>query len=222
MKNKTIAAMILIGTCAISTADTAFFDFESDPGNLPNATPYTNYTLSDGTLIGTMSRDSGAGFGVVDTSPFVGTDFDFPPSWGSRSLDPFGNTTDDWFVINFNQAIETFSIQFGDFGADVDDIELEGYTGLDGTGDLADSNSFTGYEGNMDLDGFGESISIGFALTDQPNNIMSVRFRGGSSIQSQSLYWDNIEINYDAVPEPATITALSLGALALIRRRKTN
>lgn len=33
------------------------------------------------------------------------------------------------------------------------------------------------------------------------------------------MYWDNLEVV--AVPEPATLSALGLAALALVRRRKS-
>lgn len=34
------------------------------------------------------------------------------------------------------------------------------------------------------------------------------------------LYYDNVKVSYDAVPEPATLSVLAFGALALLRRRK--
>jgi len=218
MKNKLFTIAILASLASFATADSALFDFEAEPGSSPNSTDLTSLTMTDGGsgFSLTISRDSGAGFGVMDTSPFVGSSFDFPPSWGSRSIDPFGDSTDDWFVVDFSQGASGFSLELGDFGADSDDVELEAYSGLGATGSLINSNMLTGYTGNMDLDGSGDFLSVSSGVPD----IMSVRFRGGSSVQTQSLYYDNFGLEFEAVPEPATMAILAAGATLALRRRK--
>lgn len=220
MKLKTLLPVLALSVTSLAQADFANFDFEEAPGNDPGSVELTSLEMMNSGLTATLFRDSGEGFGIVDSTVFIGSDFEVPASYGTRSLDPSGNVIDDWFVINFSQDIQSFYIEFGDFGQDSDDIFLEGYGGLNASGSLLASSSFLGYTGNMNLDGDGESISITLNSNSlNTGGFNSVRFRGGSQDFPQTLYWDNIEVGFEPVPEPATMTILALGTLAALRRR---
>lgn len=195
----------------VGVAQAAFFDFElvaSSTGGF-----FTDVTLTNGGVNMDLSRTSGVGFDFIDTVPFQGGSFEFPAGWGERTLDPFSaSSVDDYFVADFSSALFYAEMEMGDFGADDDELTIEAYSGLNGTGDLVAIESFS-FSGNINTDG-GELISV-----SSSEAFRSILFRGGDSSNPNSVYIDNIYV--DTVPEPTTMALLGLGALLAYRKRKS-
>ncbi|MCB8933387.1 MAG: hypothetical protein M9921_11380 [Fimbriimonadaceae bacterium] len=184
-------------------ADAAFFGFEGEAevGGL------TSLVQTDSGLTLTISRSTGLTFGIQDVQGFV-------PSWGNRALSPFANSSaNDYFVGNFSSAVSYVTLRGGDGGGDPDILELEAYSGLDGTGTLIDLDS-----ADYGTNGFPADIGVSVAGA----GIQSIRFRGGSGHDPNwqypnSMYIDNITTT--PVPEPVTL-GLGIGALAAAARRR--
>ena len=80
---------------------------------------------------------------------------------------------------------------------------------------IAEDNNFNEY--NLDLSDLSAiedqaSVLIRFGIADQPI--------GGGSDPNASLRIDNVQLSADYVPEPTVAILFSLGALALLRRRR--
>jgi hypothetical protein len=192
-------------------ADVVTFTFEG----LATQSGLTTLTLSGGGLTATLTRP-GSVFAISDQSPFAG--LGFPASWGTRTLDPFGDPTSNTaFLLNFSQAITSLAIDMGDFGGDADVLTLQLFSGLDGTGSLLGTSTL-----GLSAGGFAFSFMTP-TLTTTP--ALSARFIGGSAAGPNSVYYDNIRATFGATtatPEPATFALFASGLLGvgLLRRRK--
>lgn len=183
--------MVLAASCVAAGAFSATFGFEG-------LTTGTSYSETDAGLTASFSMGG-------DTMYAYGAPIG---AWGATSLVP-DLATAGWVVVDFSSTINALSIDSSDYNADADDLYLEAYSGLGGTGSLLDSDTV--------------SISSSFSIPDYvtlsvaSSGINSVRFRGLGLGGVNNLYWDNMVA---AVPEPGTLAVLALGGLALIRRRK--
>lgn len=208
MKSLFLAALAV--ACVGSAQAYSLFDFEGFAAtNTTGAFNSLSSTKNGLTL--TITRSSGTNFDVIDNG--LGT---FPLTWDARSLDPFfdcGN--DDYFVGDFSSAVSAVELEMTDFGQDSDLLEMNVWSGAGGTGTLLAAvtadwglNSAPSYAG-LGWNGVGDGLSA-----------MSITFRGGARDTEtfNSMYVDNIAAQ--AVPEPATLLALGLGAVALLRRRR--
>jgi PEP-CTERM motif len=207
--------ILAIGSVVASSQAFSLFDFESSPvtSNFSGSTGgYTSLAQTDGGLTLTITRSGGARFDVFD-NPTMGLGNSFPLTWEGRSLSPFfASSTNDYFVGNFSMAVNAVELEGLDFSPDSDTLVMEVWTGLNGTGTLlATKSNFWGTQIGPNYVGVG--WNGGNTLQAQ-----SILFRGGSTAAPQSMFIDNIAAT--AVPEPATIAALGLGAAAMIRRRR--
>ncbi len=111
---------LLVGTVLITgkpDAATIVFDFEDQAATSgPSDGDLAFLVMSSMGLEVRLSRTSGAPFDIFDTSVSAR----FPADWGDRALDPFADVSrvDDRWLMEFSQPIQSFSIQFGDFGGD--------------------------------------------------------------------------------------------------------
>ena len=139
-----VVCAALLGSFA--TADTITFDFEDLSGN-PNRSAGDNAALLlvQGGFAALIKRTGGERFTVWDSTGEAA-----PVSWGRRHLSPtFNYFKDDYFVMSFSHPATSVSIEFGNFGQDLDTAEIHAYTGLDGTGNLL--GSAYGYLGSSDI-----------------------------------------------------------------------
>lgn len=215
------AAIILtLSSQVLARADTVNFDFESQPatftsppqGTRPGA--LTSLTMSMSGLSVTITRP-GSQFDIVDNS---GNQAGKPASYGSRSLDPFFDSSSNTpFIANFSQNVTSVSIDMGDYGGDIDNLVLEAYSGANGTGTLLASATGVLIPGG----GFDT-----MTLSVTAPGIMSLRFVGGSPSFPNSVFYDNLNVTFSpqtSVPEPATMVLLGTGLAGLcgaVRRRR--
>jgi hypothetical protein len=183
-----------------------------NPTSRPGA--YTSLTETVSGLTLTLTRQgvtSPGTFDIFDTTSSPGS---FPSVWGTRTLDPFSaETSNTAFVASFSSPISSFSLQYGDFGVDTDTATIMAFSGTDGTENLLASNTDT-YDSSLTLPGDVHT----FGVTAQ--GIRSIVFIGGSSGFPNSVYYDNLTVTVSptAIPEPASLTLLGLGAAGLALR----
>ena len=196
------AAVVLV--CLIASQSSALaqtpvvFDFENLAATYSeNANPCVFPPRSG--LLSTVSMTvSGLTVGITR----VGANFDIvansgcqsgkPGSWGARSLDPFVfNASNTPFNLNFSAGIVSFSVQWGDYGTDADNVTLTAFSGLNGTGvNLGSVTSATYSETTALPTVFTTSISV-----PSSTPIRSIRMIGtGSTGFFNSIFYDNITI----------------------------
>ena len=201
-------ASLSFGFVEAARAAVATFDFEGAAAT----TGLTTLSQSNNGLTLTVTRP-GSSFDVFATSS------GFPPSFGTRSLSPFGDTGNTPFILNFSSLISALSVQLGDFFADSDTASLALYSGLNGTGTLLGTTSAS-YPGTQ---GFPNDVLTLSASA----GAQSARLIGGSASFPNSVYYDNIVATFGTtvpVPEPASFAVLGMGLLGLmaVRRRASS
>ncbi|MBL8040610.1 MAG: PEP-CTERM sorting domain-containing protein [Chthonomonas sp.] len=196
------------------------WDFEYSDGVYTHAVGtgapggYTSQLLSsitDLTHSMRLTRTSGAAWDMAgpDTLGNAGL---LPASWGRGCFDPFAReTVNDYMQAEFLSATYgSVSIDFGDFGGDIDNIVLEAWSSVGG------SLLATATYNNYNFATVTPLTSVTVTVTSN-SPIGMVRFRGGDANFPNSMYMDNIVAG--PVPEPATFVALG-GGIALLARRK--
>lgn len=193
----------------------SLFDFESvaATSNFSGSTGgYTSLVQSDAGLSLTITRSSGSRFDVFD-NPTMGLGYHFPLTWDRHSLSPFfASNVNDYFVGNFSSAVNAVELEGLDFSPDADVLVMEVWSGLNGTGTLLHTATNT-----WGMQTGPSYMAVGWN-GGPTGSAQSIVFRGGSPAAPQSMFIDNIAAT--AVPEPATMAALGLGALAMVRRRR--
>lgn len=210
MKLLKLVPVAMLALAAV-TSQAWVVDFEDQTATSTNFSYPGGATLLNITVAGEqidVYRTSQDDFDVTDNTTMGG----MPAGWGTRTLAPFVDASiDDWFVFDMVTApITEFSAQLGDYGGDSDLVEWEAYDGLGGTGNLVASGSV-----DYGASSLPEFVTV-FATFN--SDVSSILIRGGGSTFPNSLFIDNF--SNQAVPEPATMTVLGLGALAAMRRRK--
>lgn len=188
-----------------------WFDFEGEASTYvagARTGSLTSLTMTESGLSVTITRDSGAGFDIVENIAANGQ-AGKPASWGDFSLDPFFNeTTNDSFVFDFSQRLTTFSIETGDYGADEDRVTLTAYDGANGAGNVVDTVSVNWNSG----------FPLFITLTGN-GDIQSVVMTGGSASFPNSMFYDNLHVEVIPVPGAVLLGALGLGMVGWIKRR---
>lgn len=138
--------------------------------------------------------------------------------WGSQSLLLGGGTRRSPMTISFEQSIEYFSIEFGDYyGTKPDTVSIQVYSGIGGTGSLLHEEIITSLAA-VD-EGFVDSFS--YHATDHQivglNRFQSVVIETAGSFGNPSLFFDNLGFT---VPSPSTLSLLGVLGMAQTRRRR--
>lgn len=215
-------SLFIGGTLVLATLSFAVdkWDFEYSDGVYTHAVGtaapggYTSQLLSsitDLTHSMRLTRTSGAAWDMAGPDTLGNAGY-LPAAWGRGCFDPFnGQSTNDYMQAEFLSATYgSVSIEFADFGADIDDIVVEAWSGVGGT--LLSTATYNGYNLATILPMTPVTVTV---TSNSP--IGMVRFRGGSSNFPNSMYMDNIVAG--PVPEPATFIALG-GGIAILARRK--
>ncbi len=205
-----IVALSLFLAAAAPRASAVTFNLEdqtatSAGGTSPGA--YTTLALSNGGLTMSLSRQGGSTFDIVDA-----TSATFPSSFGTRTLDPFSDTSSSAFVANFSSSLSGFSLEFGDFDGDRDRLTLSAYSGLNGTGTLLGTVTVN-WNGDF---GMGDAAAV--ASLSGLSGIQSVIFIGGSRSFPNSVYYDNFIATLDATTVPeggSSVLLLGFGLVGL-------
>jgi len=146
--------------------------------------------------------------------------FGAPASWGSRSIWSGGTSSASGPTTgNFSHGLSWISIDFGDFGADDDNIYLQAFSGLDGTGSFLGMVSHF-YDSSRSL-GSGDFVTLGLS---SPTPIRSVLFGSVSYQGLNNIYFDNVRFEKSgvpAVPGPLAAVPFALGLLARRRRSRS-
>lgn len=201
-----VAATLLGGEGAACRAAFITFDFEGQTATSPPANgALTALPITNSGLTITLTRESGSRFAIVNT-----TGLGLPASWGMRALDPFSDTGNTAFILNFSQPVTGARIDRGDFGQDTDTLLLQAFSGLNATGTQLASSSAT-------LPGGGNAFSF-LTVSANGNPINSLRFIGGSSDFPNSVSDDNWVVNTApmVVPAPPAVVLAATGLLTVL------
>jgi hypothetical protein len=185
---------------AAAQAAPILFDFEAEAPSMNQ----TTLVVSSGGMTMTITREVGGTFGIQQP-------FGFPPVFGTNVLSPFaGNGGSQAFLVNLSQPTYLFGLDFGDIADDDDFVTLQAFSGLNQTGLIA-TQTFP-YPGKQ----FPavESISI-FG----PTPALSLRFFGTAPIPN-TVYFDNIRLDTEPIPEPASLLLLASGLAGVAFRSR--
>jgi len=187
----------------------------------------------------TISRVGGTPFDIVDNASLVSQQGK-SASFGSRSLDPFFDTSPSAFIFSFNTPIKIFSILAGDWGGyDTEIMALSGHNSSDGSGPAVETdqkNMLIGTSNVFSSKRFEISHNAGFSSVKFVSNGLRPGFQPtGMSVFLDRLYFDrgsttpppDEELNDPEntgsptvlVPEPVSLLALMVGGVMLAGRR---
>ncbi len=199
------AAVVLacVGTAFVPAAGAApvTFDFEEFAAT-GFVGAHTSLAMARPGVNATVTRTSGKRFDIFGnfSSSFPST-HQTPTSWGSRSLNPFfDSTTNDGFLIDFDVPLINISIEAGDYGSgtpsdDQDTMTLTAYAGPGGTGPVGGTDSF--FYGLMH---FPQVSTV--SATNSSGPIRSIIITGGVNPHWNSMFWDNLTVEVVTAPPP--------------------
>ncbi|MFN3682647.1 MAG: hypothetical protein ACK41F_01795 [Fimbriimonadaceae bacterium] len=210
MKTMILRALPALAMASLGGPALAVIDFESQATGL-----VSSLSATDQGVTATFFNGGSEMLAVWNLSPYSA-----PASWGSRSVWSGGSSSASGPTTgNFSEGLSWVSMEFGDFGADDDQIFLRAYSGLDGSGSLLGSVSLF-YDSSRALsnDDF-VTLSVGSATPIRSILFGSVGYQGLNNI-----YFDNVRFEkagVPAVPGPLAALPFALGLLASRRRKRS-
>jgi hypothetical protein len=202
-----VAALALLGAAPEARAQSvATFDFEAHGCGI-----YTALNCASNG-VGLEVRRSG-GFSVVDDTPFQR--FQRPGSWGDRALAFFPNPGSSDFRLTFNTALQSVSVDVGDYGFGPDEVSVQA---LDAQGRVV------GEAVGRVPAGQGHRFRyVTLALNAAPGaTFQTLRLRGADGPLGHTLLWDNLRVTTAPAsapslnPEPGGLSLLAAGLLGLV------
>ncbi len=187
--------IISFAVTAVASSQAAYFDWENlATGYFASVSQTDSGVTATATHVSTTGQIESANHMGAGLAPFQ-----------TRALLARDGANFGDIRIDFDALMTSVSIQVGDNNADDDGpIQLFAYTSGNA---LVDSDSIA----------YGAAMDTPVTLSVAGANIAYIIGTGGGNFPG-SLYWDNVTAN--PVPEPATMTLLGLGAVAIMRRRK--
>lgn len=223
---KYLSLIACTSLCALGNAQ--FFDDFDRPDNANLGANWTNQSTSVG-IANNFAVNTGGGLALATVNGFNVSHMS-----GVLSVDAIAGQTTGYVALvlgyagtGLNQALFG-KVQDNDGDGDFDSFGL--YTGNNvttgGTFASLTTEFLRGriYAYMSDADTFTLDVDNNFdTIIDESHSRTGISAFSGSLGTGVGLgMWDSaMANNYNAVPEPATFAALGLGALALMRRRKT-
>lgn len=219
---KPITFSLLIGASALSNATVLTFDISGNTaGQLVQQAYGDNVTAA---TMGSFSYGSAHGFTPDVTTSYIGLGNQTDLNWWSTGYSDLTNVVeyepdgDPGYAISLGAStgnlVSLHDFDLGNFGAQ---ITIPGLTVKDGTNNVLFSQS------NFVLPGSGTMTHLHFDFNSAPLTAQSLTITldlSGLGGNSDNVGIDNIGFSQSAVPEPATLAALGIGALALLKRRR--
>jgi hypothetical protein len=159
----------------------------------PRPGTYTSLSSTESGITIDIYREGNKRFDTTRVS-----EFDF----GNISLDPFYDTTQGAFIVNFSVPVASVSVDMGDYNGGTiagvtypienDDLLLQAYSDNNATGTMLDSDTDVLIDtGNIDPWQFNyRTLSVG----PVGNCIKSIRMIGGNFSGFSSVFYDNIVV----------------------------
>lgn len=205
------AMLCAVSMCPMVASAAIVFDFEDETAtfNPPPSRPgdLASLTMTESGLTATITREQNARFDIVQNASNPASQVK-PAVFGRNSLDPFWDTGNTAFLVNFSSPILGAQVDMGDYGGDTDTLVLRAYSGLGATGTLLDSSSLI-----LPAPGPNENFSFSTLSVSSSSSINSLWMIGGSSNFPNSVFYDNLTVN--VVPEPSSLALAGLGLLVL-------
>lgn len=187
---------------------TQVIDFDAmDLGSLN-----TTLSMEAGLLVGLTG---GSGPGISNAEVATGNEFGTFAFSGTKYFLTLGDSGTTQLTITFTQPIRAFGSSIsdlGDWGANTSNSTHQWVTNRGEIYDLVRDKPYSHENGNASFMGFTTSNPFTSISLIYPTSAV------GTGLGADGIGID--DINFAVVPEPASMTAIAVGIVALLRRRK--
>ena len=204
------------------------FDFEGlaptfvDTGSNSRTGALPSLSITQDGLTIDIFRESGSRFDTVDNTVVFQSG---KTGFGNVSLDPFFDLSGTAFIVEFSQPVSLVSVEMGDYDA-FDDAGQPIFEDDAVTIEVFDEDgNFIASLSNL-LEDTGTLFnfnSINVGTIGAPEKIAFLRMIGGDpDIGNNSVFYDNLTVEFEVLPfpEPATILLIGAGIVGLAGFRR--